>query len=119
MISITLPTYNERDTIETTIRSLLAATPVEMEIIVVDDDSPDGTWQVVQALGLPNVKVIRRRARGRAAAFHRGIIESRGEYIGWMDADMGMPPSLIPVMYRKVAEEGYDVAFGSRYTAGG
>lgn len=120
MISIVLATYNEEETICITIAALLEAAPQEMEIIVVDDDSPDRTRQVVQALNLPNVKVIRRQGtRGLASAFNRGIIESRGDYIGWMDADMGMPPSMIPKMYRLLTEEGYDIAIGSRYAPGG
>ena len=120
MISIVLATYNERDLIQTTIRALLKAAPEAMEIIVVDDDSPDQTWRVVESLDLPNVRVIRRRrARGLASAFNRGIIESKGDYIGWMDADMCMPPSMIPEMYRKLLDEGYDIAIGSRYAPGG
>jgi glycosyltransferase involved in cell wall biosynthesis len=116
VISIVLATYNERDLIQTTIRALLKEAPEAMEIIVVDDDSPDQTWRVVESLELPNVRVIRRRrARGLASAFNRGIIESKGDYIGWMDADMCMPPSMIPEMYRKLVDEGYDVAIGSRY----
>ncbi len=120
MISIVLATYNERDLIQTTIRALLKEAPEAMEVIVVDDDSPDQTWRVVESLDLPNVRVIRRRrARGLASAFNRGIIESKGDYIGWMDADMCMPPSMIPEMYRKLVDEGYDIAIGSRYTPGG
>jgi dolichol-phosphate mannosyltransferase len=120
VISIVLATYNERDLIQTTIRALLKEAPEAMEIIVVDDDSPDQTWRVVESLDLPNVRVIRRRrARGLASAFNRGIIESKGDYIGWMDADMCMPPSMIPEMYRKLVDEGYDVAIGSRYAPGG
>ena len=120
MISIVLATYNERDLIQTTIRALLKEAPEAMEIIVVDDDSPDQTWRVVESLDLPNVRVIRRRrARGLASAFNRGVIESKGDYIGWMDADMCMPPSMIPEMYRKLVDEGYDIAIGSRYASGG
>ena len=120
MISIVLATYNERESIETTIRALLAEAPEPMEIVVVDDESPDNTWHVVESLDLPNVKVIRRMAtRGLASAFNRGIIESRGDYVGWMDADMSMPPSMIPKMYRAIVDEGYDVVIASRYAPGG
>src|SRR2546422_5428130 len=116
MISIVLATYNERDAIEATVKSLLAEAPEPMEIIVVDDDSPDSTWRVVESLALANVKVIRRIAtRGLASAFNRGIIESRGDYVGWMDADMSMPPSVIPRMYRMLVDDGYDIVIGSRH----
>jgi dolichol-phosphate mannosyltransferase len=120
VISIVLATYNERELIQTTIAKLLEEAPEEMEIIVVDDDSPDETWRLVEALDLPSVKVIRRKGtRGLASAFNRGIIESRGDYLGWMDADMSMPPSMIPKMYRKLVDEGYDIVIGSRYAPGG
>lgn len=120
MISIILATFNERELIRTTITELLRASPEEMEIIVVDDDSPDNTWSVAGALNLPQVKVIRRMGtRGLASAFNRGIIESRGEYVGWMDADMCMPPEMIPKMYRMIKEQGYDMVIGSRYARGG
>ncbi|HEV8473648.1 MAG TPA: glycosyltransferase [Methylomirabilota bacterium] len=120
MISIILATYNERESIETTVTTLLKEAPEEMEVIVVDDDSPDRTWQVVEALRLPQVKVIRRvGTRGLASAFNRGIIESRGDYLGWMDADMSMPPAMIPRMYRMLVDERYDIVIASRYAPGG
>jgi dolichol-phosphate mannosyltransferase len=88
------------------------------EIIVVDDDSPDGTWKLVAEQGRPEVKLIRRVAtRGLASAFMRGIIESQGEIVGWMDADMSTPPSLLPQMIDRLRD--YDVVIGSRYTGGG
>ena len=120
MISIVLATYNERESITTTVKTLLAEAPAEMEIIVVDDDSPDSTWRVVESLGLPNVKVIRRiGTRGLASAFNRGVIESRGEFVGWMDADMSMPPAMIPKMYRMLVDQKLDVVIASRYAPGG
>jgi dolichol-phosphate mannosyltransferase len=120
MISIILATYNEKELITTTITELLKESPEEMEIIVVDDDSPDNTWDVVASLQLLNVKVIRRKnTRGLASAFNRGIIESRGDYIGWMDADMCMPPDMIPKMYRMLQDEQYDIVIGSRYAESG
>jgi len=120
MISIVLATYNERESIETTVKSLLAEAPEPMEIVVVDDDSPDSTWHVVASLDLPNVKVIRRiGTRGLASAFNRGVIESRGEFVGWMDADMSMPPAMIPKMYRMLVDEKYDIVIASRYAPGG
>jgi dolichol-phosphate mannosyltransferase len=120
VISIVLATFNERELIRTTITELLKEAPDAMEIIVVDDDSPDGTASVAQSLALPNVKVIKRvGTRGLASAFNRGIIESRGDIVGWMDADMCMPPAMIPKMYRMIVDEGYDVVIGSRYADGG
>jgi dolichol-phosphate mannosyltransferase len=89
-----------------------------LEIIVVDDDSQDETWRIVADAAIPNVILIRRVAtRGLASAFMRGIIESRGRIVGWMDADMCMPPSLLPVMIDRLRAA--DVVIGSRYAPGG
>lgn len=116
-VSIILATYNERENILDTVQSIFKHVPDAVEVIVVDDDSPDGTWHAAGSLEDPRVKVIRRVAtRGLASAFNRGIIESRGEIVGWMDADMSMPPSLLPRMIEKLKE--YDIVIGSRYVEG-
>jgi dolichol-phosphate mannosyltransferase len=111
-----LATYNERENIRDTIRGILQSLP-DSEVIVVDDDSPDGTSRVAGDVADSRVKVICRvGTRGLASAFNRGIIESRGEVVGWMDADMSMPPRLLPEMIDKLKE--YDIVIGSRYVPG-
>jgi len=117
-VSIILATYNERENILDTINSVFEHVKDPVEVIVVDDDSSDGTWQIVEQLDKPGVTLIRRVAtRGLASAFNRGIIESRGQVVGWMDADMCMPPSLLPEMIGKLKD--YDIVVGSRYAPGG
>ncbi len=117
-ISIVLATYNERENIVDTIQSIFEHVKDPVEVIVVDDDSADQTWQLVESLGDPRVVVIRRvDTRGLASAFNRGIIESRGEIVGWMDADMCMPPSMLPAMVDKLND--HDIVVGSRYAQGG
>lgn len=117
-VSIVLATYNERENIVDTIQSIFEHVKEPVEVIVVDDDSADQTWQLVESLGDSRVVVIRRvDTRGLASAFNRGIIESRGEIVGWMDADMCMPPSMLPAMIDKLNE--YDIVVGSRYAPGG
>jgi dolichol-phosphate mannosyltransferase len=117
-VSIVLATYNERENILDTIQSIFDHVKDPVEIIVVDDDSKDETWKLVGDLSDPRVVLIRRVAtRGLASAFNRGIIESRGQVVGWMDADMCMPPSMLPAMIRKLDE--YDIVVGSRYAPGG
>jgi dolichol-phosphate mannosyltransferase len=117
-ISIVLATYNERENIRDTIDGVFRCLPGDVEIIVVDDDSPDETWKIAEGMNDPRVKVIRRTGtRGLASAFNRGIIESRGDIVGWMDADMSMPPALLPEMIARLDD--HDLAVGSRYAPGG
>jgi dolichol-phosphate mannosyltransferase len=116
--SIVLATFNERESILETIRGIIVNLGSATEVIVVDDDSPDGTWRLAQDLHDPSVKVIRRvGTRGLASAFNRGIMESRAPVVGWMDADMCMPPALLPGMVALL--DRYDVVVGSRYAPGG
>jgi dolichol-phosphate mannosyltransferase len=117
-ISIVLATFNERENIVDTIQSIFRNLGDSAEVIVVDDDSPDETWRLAENLRHPRIKVIRRvGTRGLASAFNRGILESRGAVVGWMDADMCMPPDMLPGMIALL--EKYDVVVGSRYAPGG
>ena len=117
-VSIVLATYNERENILDTIDSIFEHIKDPVEVIVVDDDSEDGTWKLVEETHDSRVTLIRRvDTRGLASAFNRGIIESRGEIVGWMDADMCMPPSMLPDMIEKLKD--YDIVVGSRYADGG
>jgi len=118
MISIILPTYNEKENIKPLIEELQKNVQGPLEIVVVDDDSPDGTWKIAGDIRSGEVNVIRRKGeRGLATAIGRGLDVARGDLVGWMDADMCMPPSLIPEMSRCLGE--YDIAIGSRYAKGG
>ncbi len=118
LVSIILATYNESENIGDMIHAITEAVPDPLEIIVVDDDSPDQTWRIAAEIGEPRLKVIRRlKTRGLASAINRGIIESGGEYIGWMDADMCHPPAMLPAMLE--ALQTCDVVIGSRYVRGG
>lgn len=117
LVSIIVPAYNEKEHITALIEALYAAIPAPLEVIVVDDASPDGTADLVAALQYPNLRLIRRKARGLAAAFHRGILEARGDILGWMDADMTMPAA---VMNQLIEQLDHDhIAIGSRYVEGG
>lgn len=120
-LTVVLPTYNERDNIGPLIEAILRALDPEPQIIVVDDDSPDGTWQVVQDMKEthPTVELLRRvDERGLTTAITAGIDRARGEAVAWMDCDFSMPPELLPDL-RAALEEGYDLAVGSRYVRGG
>ncbi|MCB0155073.1 MAG: polyprenol monophosphomannose synthase [Anaerolineae bacterium] len=123
-ISIVLPTYNEAGNIEPLIERTLAAlghTPGGVEVVVVDDDSPDGTWRLVAAKAAADdrVRLIRRTEEsGLTSAINRGIREARGAWVGWMDCDMSMPPEDWPRLAQLLAQ-GADMAVGSRYIPGG
>ena len=119
-VSVALPTYNERDNIGPLIEAIQAALP-SPEVVVVDDNSPDGTWQVVQAAAnrSPSVRLVRRTGiRGLTSAIQRGIDESHGQVVFWMDCDFSMPPATMPLLLAAL-ERGADVAIGSRYAPGG
>ena len=118
--TVILPTYNERDNITLLIEAILDAVKPAPEILVVDDDSPDGTWQVVEELAMkyPTIRLIRRTdERGLTSAISRGIAEAQGDVVVWMDTDLAMPADKIPDLLDALADS--DLAIGSRYVRGG
>ena len=124
-ISIILPTYNEAGNIELLIDRTLAALgdyPGGVEVVVVDDDSPDGTWRLVaeKADADSRVRLIHRTMeKGLTSAISRGICEARGQWVGWMDCDLSMPPEEWPRLADALAQGGTGMAVGSRYVPGG
>jgi dolichol-phosphate mannosyltransferase len=120
-LSIILPTYNESGNILILLDELKKYISIPYEAIVVDDNSPDGTWQMVAEYGKsnPEVRLIHRiHERGLTSAINAGIDSASGSLIMWMDVDLSMPPHRIPALLKAI-EEGADVAVGSRYVAGG
>ena len=119
-ISVILPTYNEKGNIEKLIEKIFSNLSDHIEIIVVDDDSPDGTWKVVGNISKRDgrVKLVRRiNQRGLTSAIAEGISLSKGQTVVWMDGDFSMPPDVLP---RLVGEIGvFDIVVGSRYVKGG
>ncbi len=123
-ISIVLPTFNEAGNIEPLIDRTLQALgdyPGGLEVVVVDDDSPDGTWRLVaeKAKADARIRLIHRTDEsGLTSAISRGIKEARGQWVGWMDCDLSMPPEKWPDLAGALAE-GAGMAVGSRYVPGG
>lgn len=123
--SLVVPTYNEAKNIGLLIEQLerlfdpvLGST---YELVVVDDDSPDKTWQVALEIAAHHrsVRVVRRQGeRGLSTAVIRGWQVARGDIIGVMDADLQHPPELNLALLREI-ERGADLAIGSRHVAGG
>ncbi|PVU76594.1 polyprenol monophosphomannose synthase [Acidianus hospitalis] len=119
-VTIVIPTFNERENI---IRLLsLLRKVIQARIIIVDDNSQDGTAEAVRSLNSPNIQVIvREKERGLGSAIRTGIqkaIENGTDYVVTMDADLSHDPIYLPAMYEK-AREGFDLVIGSRYVKGG
>jgi dolichol-phosphate mannosyltransferase len=120
--SVILPTYNEAGNIVGLVNDILANFPsdIEPEILVVDDSSPDKTYEVARSAfeGNLNVRVIlRTEDRGFAKSIRAGIEQASGEFIIVMDTDFTHDPCEIPRMLH-VAKV-YDIVSGSRFCAGG
>ncbi len=120
LASVVLPTYNERENIGPLIEGILTHVQHPVEIVVVDDDSPDRTWQVVQAMANqdPRIRLLRRTdERGLTSALQAGIRLAQGDVIAWMDCDLSMPPEVLPALLALTDQ--VDLAVGSRYVQGG
>jgi dolichol-phosphate mannosyltransferase len=119
-VTVVLPTYNEKENIVELINRISSCIKgYTLQIIVVDDNSPDETWKIVSIMKNPFVKVIRRMSeRGIASAIGEGVKRAEGDYVVWMDCDMSLPPEKIPQLLKRL-DEGYDIAIGSRYVEGG
>jgi dolichol-phosphate mannosyltransferase len=114
-ISIVLPCLNEASHIARsveTIARVLGECGVEHELVLVDDGSTDGTWQVFESLAgaSPRVRALRLSRRfGKEHALCAGLEIARGDAVVVMDADLQHPPALVPEMIRAWREEGFDV----------
>lgn len=123
-LSLVIPTYNERENIEELVHQLCGILdtlkPNQYELIVVDDDSPDRTWEAAQTLTVryPSLKVFRRqKERGLATAVIRGWQMARGDILGVIDADLQHPTSVLPKLLAAIQSAGLAVA--SRHIEGG
>lgn len=120
---VVLPTYNEAANIADVLRRLRAAAP-DVDVLVVDDGSPDGTAAMAEALGaeLGGVEVLKRPGKsGLGAAYREGFrrgLASGYEIILEMDADLSHDPAEVPNLIGAV-EDGADLAIGTRYMPGG
>jgi len=119
---VVIPTYNERGNIERLLPELLQVDP-ELEVLVVDDESPDGTADAVEEMGrrLGRIHVVRRGPKqGIGPAYRAGFrraLELGAEFIVQMDADFSHPIASLPDLFANAQRE-YDVVLGSRYMDG-
>ena len=128
-VSVIIPTYNESENIIQVLKSIGEHLPkdVEIEAIVVDDNSPDGTGKVVEDYIADtrneagySIDIIHRETKsGLSSAILDGIQHSSAETIVVMDSDFSHPPKIIPQLVEEIKTSGYDIAIASRYTEGG
>ena len=119
LVSVVIPAFNERDTIEQALEDV-RATPYELDIIVVDDGSIDGTREWLKQANLPNVRVyFHEQNRGKGAAVRTGFAEARGDIVLIQDADLECSPRDYPVLLQPILDGYADVVFGSRFAGGG
>jgi len=117
---VTIPTYNERENIQQLIKDI---TLYKVSIVVIDDNSPDGTWKVVEQIGKKNKKVyllkrVHERGRGTAGiAGFKYALKKGADVIIEMDADYSHNPKYIPDLMKRIKE--CDLVLGSRLVKGG
>jgi dolichol-phosphate mannosyltransferase len=119
---VVIPTYNERTNIERLIPALLALPVPNLSVLIVDDNSPDGTAEATRSLQQHNKNIhllVREKKSGLGPAYIHGFtyaLEHGASAVVQMDADFSHDPNDIPKLLRKLKE--YDVVVGSRYTNG-
>jgi dolichol-phosphate mannosyltransferase len=122
MLTLVLPTYNEAENLPELVRGIERALEgLPFEVIIVDDDSPDRTWEVAERLARDHrrLRVLRRVGRrGLSSAVMEGFEEARGDVLIVMDADGQHDPRLLPDLAGAV-RRGSALAIGSRYVEGG
>ena len=119
-----VPTYNERDRLEELVTAVFGAAEargVAFEMVIVDDNSPDGTGALADALsGRFRLKVVHRAGKlGLGTAVVEGFAAASADIVGVMDADFSHPPSLVPDLLEAFVTTQADVVVGSRYIPGG
>ncbi len=122
-LAVVLPTYNERENVREVIASLEDALHgLRWDLIFVDDDSPDGTAELVRSYARRDsrIRLVHRVGRrGLSSACTEGILASSAHYIAVMDADMQHDERILPKMLKRLREESLDVVVGTRNSQGG
>jgi glycosyltransferase involved in cell wall biosynthesis len=119
-ISVVMPVYNERQTLQQVVERVLAA-PYELELICVDDGSSDGSRELLSELAQHHAHVrplLQPRNLGKGAALRRGIQEATGDFVIIQDADLEYDPADYPALLGPLVQGIADVVYGSRFLGG-
>jgi len=119
-ISIVIPCYNEAETIETIVQAVLAAPLPNLEIIIVDDCSTDGTKELLykKISHLVDQIIYHKKNQGKGAALRSGFANVTGDIVIIQDADLEYNPQEYPVLIQPILDGKADVVFGSRFQGG-
>lgn len=119
LLSIIVPVFNEKPTIEEILGTLVSV-PYRKEIIVIDDGSTDGTSDILKSFEHKDVKIFfHNRNMGKGCAISTGISRAMGDIVLIQDADLEYDPHEYPVLLRPILEGKADVVFGSRFAGSG
>ncbi|MFB8131679.1 bifunctional polysaccharide deacetylase/glycosyltransferase family 2 protein [Streptomyces mirabilis] len=111
-VTVIVPAYNEKECIANTLHSLAQSTH-PIEIIVVDDGSTDGTKEIAESLGLPNVRVIRQENAGKPAALNNGVRNASYDIVVMMDGDTVFEPDAVHQLVQPFADPGIGAVAGN------